>query len=152
MLLRSTVYSRTLSPTSLYSPPFWLIPTPICFCLEFTFGLPYCSGFLAETPWDHISSKLLPSWASLQCIFTHCPLTPHFWLWKCAPGALTAFSVLLCKIQENSCLILHYLPLEKSTRCGKMEVLSLDPQEALWFVNIQWGGAVKDQIKALCEI
>lgn len=40
-------------------PPCWLTPTPTFLCLEFTFGLPYFSGFLAEILSGHILQQVV---------------------------------------------------------------------------------------------
>lgn len=146
----------TLPPNSLYSPPCWLIPTPLFWRLELTFGLHCCHDFPTESPGDHISLLGLPE-MHIQTLSS----APHFWAWKCAPGALTAFSVLLRKIRESRYLILHDFNSGKSTWCGNylcgqitlhfhwMEALSLSPpppQEHLGYEHLmRWGSEGPNQ-------
>lgn len=114
--------------------------------------------FLQRAQGNHISGMLLPSWASLRCIFKHCLLPPTSEQGKCAPGALSAFSVLLRKIWESRYLILHDFNSRKSTWCGQvtlhfhwMEALSLPPLRASWLWTFneagQWGTKPSDLVR-----
>lgn len=109
------------------------------------------SWFSCREPLGSLCSMLWPSWASLQTLSSQ-PIPPS--TLDCENVRLEPllhfffFNLALQNTGKAGYLVLHYFLSGKSTWCGNhlcqqitlhfhlMEVLSLDPQEALWFVNI----------------